>query len=124
MADYYLNHTASEIDAILTKVDGIEAGANVNVQADWNQTTTTADDYIKNKPTLGTASALNAPASGDAATTEVVKGDDSRLTDARHADDVYSWAKAATKPAYTASEVGAVDESNVITTTEIDLMFA
>lgn len=124
MADYYLNHTASEIDAILTKVDGIAAGANVNVQVDWNQTTTTADDYVKNKPTLGTASALNVPASGDAATTEVVKGDDSRLTDARHADDVYSWAKDATKPTYTASEVGAVDESNVITTTEIDLMFA
>lgn len=52
MADYYLNHTASEIDAILTKVDGIAAGANVNVQVDWNQTTTTADDYIKNKPTI------------------------------------------------------------------------
>lgn len=52
MADYYLNHTASEIDAILTKVDGIAAGANVNVQVDWNQTTTTADDYIKNKPAI------------------------------------------------------------------------
>ena len=25
--------------------------AEANVQADWNQTTTTADDYIKNKPT-------------------------------------------------------------------------
>ena len=52
MADYYLNHTASEIDAILTKVDGIAAGANVNVQVDWNQTTTAADDYIKNKPAI------------------------------------------------------------------------
>ena len=36
-----------------TKLDGIEAGAEVNVQSDWNQTTTTADDYIKNKPTIG-----------------------------------------------------------------------
>ena len=32
---------------------------------------------------LGTAAALDVPASGDASTTEVVKGDDSRLTDAR-----------------------------------------
>jgi len=40
-----------------TKLDGIANGAEVNVQADWNQTTTTADDYIKNKPTLGTAAA-------------------------------------------------------------------
>lgn len=34
-----------------TKLSGIAAGAEVNVQSDWNQTTTTADDYIKNKPT-------------------------------------------------------------------------
>lgn len=34
-----------------TKLDGIEAGAKANVQSDWNQATTTADDYIKNKPT-------------------------------------------------------------------------
>lgn len=53
--NYYLNHTATQIDAILTKVDGIAAGANVNVQVDWNQTTTTADDYIKNKPTIPAA---------------------------------------------------------------------
>lgn len=36
------------------KLDGIEAGAEVNVQADWNQTDTTKDDYIKNKPTIPT----------------------------------------------------------------------
>lgn len=34
------------------KLDGIASGAEVNVQSDWNQTTTTADDYIKNKPTI------------------------------------------------------------------------
>ena len=34
-----------------TKLNGIASGAEVNVQSDWNQTTTTADDYIKNKPT-------------------------------------------------------------------------
>lgn len=35
-----------------TKLDGIEEGAEVNVQADWNQTNNTLDDYIKNKPSL------------------------------------------------------------------------
>ena len=35
-----------------TKLSGIAAGAEVNVQSDWNQTTTTADDYIKNKPSI------------------------------------------------------------------------
>lgn len=32
------------------KLSGIAAGAEVNVQADWNQTDNTAADYIKNKP--------------------------------------------------------------------------
>lgn len=42
-----------------TKLNGIASGAEVNVQSDWNQTTTTADDYIKNKPTI--PQVLNAP---------------------------------------------------------------
>ena len=37
-----------------TKLLGIATGAEVNVQADWNQTTSTADDFIKNKPTIPT----------------------------------------------------------------------
>lgn len=36
------------------------------------------------------------------------EGNDSRLSDARPASDVYPWAKEPTKPTYTASEVGAV----------------
>jgi hypothetical protein len=35
-----------------TKLNGIAEGAEVNVQADWNQTDSTADDYIKNKPNI------------------------------------------------------------------------
>ena len=46
-----------------TKLDGIAAGAEVNVQSDWNATT--GDAFIKNKPTLGTAAAA---AVGDFAT--------------------------------------------------------
>ena len=36
------------------KLNGIASGANVNVQSDWNQTDTSADDFIKNKPTIPT----------------------------------------------------------------------
>ena len=36
------------------KLSGIEAGAEANVQSDWNQTNSSADDYIKNKPTIPT----------------------------------------------------------------------
>lgn len=40
--------------ALKTKLDGIASGAEVNVQSDWSQSDNTADDYIKNKPTIPT----------------------------------------------------------------------
>ena len=36
------------------KLAGIAAGAEVNVQSDWNQSNSSADDYIKNKPAIPT----------------------------------------------------------------------
>lgn len=39
-------------DTLKTKLDGIAAGAEVNVQADYAQSDNTADDYIKNKPVV------------------------------------------------------------------------
>ena len=38
-----------------SKLDGIAANAEVNVQSDWGQSTDTADDYIKNRPTVITS---------------------------------------------------------------------
>lgn len=52
--------------ANLTKLAGIEAGAEVNVQPDWDQATDTADDFIKNKPTK-TSDFTNDGADGTAA---------------------------------------------------------
>lgn len=46
-------------DSSQTKLDGIESGAEVNVQADWNQADNTQDAFIQNKPTLGTVSSKN-----------------------------------------------------------------
>lgn len=120
----------------------------VSQQSDWNQTDSTAGDYIKNKPTIpsvgnakieiqkngtkvgsfttnqsgskvtmnitvptGTAANKDVPTSGNASTSQIVMGNDSRLTDSRNAKDVYSWAKASSKPTYTASEVGAIPTS-------------
>lgn len=60
-----------------------------NVTTDWSD--------VKNKPI---------PSAGNATTTQIVMGNDTRLTDARNANDVYSWAKQETKPSYTKSEVG------------------
>ncbi len=39
------------VSTATSKLSGIEAGAQVNVQADWAEADNTADDYIKNKPT-------------------------------------------------------------------------
>lgn len=64
-------------------IDDTSSTNKFNIQADWGQTTSSAGDYIKNKPTLGTASALDVPITGDAGNDEVVKGNDSRLSDAR-----------------------------------------
>ena len=48
-ADYV--HTDNNFsDTAKSKLDSIEAGAEVNVQSDWSQTDPDADDYIKNKP--------------------------------------------------------------------------
>ena len=37
------------------KLSGIESGAEVNVQSDWNVTDSTSDAFIKNKPTIPSA---------------------------------------------------------------------
>ena len=48
-------------DSLKTKLEGVESGAEVNVQSDWNQSTNTADDYIKNKPDLSVYAPLVSP---------------------------------------------------------------
>lgn len=50
IATYTTNGLMSSADK--NKLDGIETGAEANVQANWTQADTTAADYIKNKPTL------------------------------------------------------------------------
>lgn len=63
---YIVNKTALTADQLaalnsgvtaadVTKLSGIEAGAEVNVQADWTEADNTSDAYIKNKPTIGDA---------------------------------------------------------------------
>ena len=75
-------------------------------QADWDEIDPEENSFIKNKPLLGTASGMDIPESGDASNGQVVLGNDSRLTNARNAADVYNWAKAENPPTYTKSDVG------------------
>jgi hypothetical protein len=81
------------------------AGGGGGVQANWTQADNTQDDYIKNKPTLGTLAAKSAV---DYSTSEVTNKPTSLP-----ASDVSAWAKAATKPTYTASEVGTLTTQQI-----------
>lgn len=47
------------------KLDGIETGAQVNVQSDWNQTDNQADDFIKNKPAIPVVPAMKPLVAGN-----------------------------------------------------------
>ena len=51
-------------DALETKLNGIAAGAEVNVQSDWNETDTASDAYIQNKPSIPTNAVTNITRSG------------------------------------------------------------
>jgi hypothetical protein len=90
------------------KLDTVQSGAEPNVQPDWDATT--GDAHILNKPTLGTASALDvAPSAGaSAGSTQVVRGDDPRLADSRSptthghtAGEITGLATVATSGSYT-----------------------
>ena len=73
---------------------------------------------ITDFPTLGTASSKDVASSGNASATQVVMGNDTRLSDARKASDVHDWAKASTKPSYTKSEVGLANVDNTSDTSK------
>lgn len=98
----------------LTDTEKVNARANIGA---GTGNSNFSGDYadLSGKPTLGTAASKDVPSSGNASTTQVVMGNDTRLTDARKASDVSAWAKASIKPSYTKSEVGLSNVPNVST---------
>lgn len=62
--------------ALKTKLEGIAAGAEVNVQADWNESDSSSDAYIANKPDLTVFAPLASPAfTGTPTVPDVTAGD-------------------------------------------------
>lgn len=52
-------HTDNNFTSTLkTKLDGIASGAEVNVQSDWNETSSSSDAYIANKPDIDSLKVL------------------------------------------------------------------
>lgn len=47
-----MNHIENGIEANSLKLDTVEEGAQVNVQANWNETDAESDAYIQNKPSV------------------------------------------------------------------------
>ena len=72
------NYTTAEKN----KLAGIAAGAEVNVQPDWNVTSTSSDAFIKNKPTIPTR-------------TSQLTNDSGFLTSYTETDPIYSASPAA-----------------------------
>lgn len=87
------------------KLNGIEAGAEVNVQSDWNAAS--GDAFIRNKPSIPSK-------------TSDLTNDSGFLTQETD-PTVPSWAKQPTKPAYTAQEVGALPAGTSIPSKTSDL---
>ena len=82
--------TPSLIQATNLK-EAIEALSPAGQQSDMGQTDTSAVDYVKNQPTLGTAAAKNVgTASG-----EVAAADDARLSDSRQCNNSFDNAATA-----------------------------
>ena len=96
-----LSATVNELNYVSGVTSGIQE--QINGKADSSHTHTVSQ--ISDFPTLGSASGKNVPTSGNAENDEVVLGNDSRLSDSRPASDVYSWAKASSKPSYNYSEI-------------------
>lgn len=93
-----------------------DAEKTLKDKADKDHKHTKSD--ITDFPTLGTASSKDVAASGNASVSQVVMGNDTRLSDARKASDVSAWAKASVKPSYSKSEVGLGNVDNTSDTSK------
>lgn len=120
------NYTSAE----KSKLAGIAAGAEVNVQSDWTESDNTSDAFIQNKPTLGTAAAA---ATTDFATAAQGTKADSALQPGDIGVDVQAYdaelstlagmasGTATALAALTAGEVGILDGA-VVTTAELNIL--
>jgi hypothetical protein len=93
------------------KLDGITAGAEPNVQPDWNEADNTQDSFIRNKPTIPAAYTL------PAATTSALGGVSVGTGLAVNAAGVLTNAYSYTLPAAAAGTLGGVKVGNGLAVT-------
>ena len=97
------------------------------IQSDWNQSNTSAKDFIKNKPTIPTVPTnvsaftndagyltehqdISGKANSNDLATVAFSGDYEDLTNTPTIPDVPEWAMSSTKPSYTVSEIDGAQE--------------
>ena len=98
---------SSDITLTATDVNALPSSTVIpaaQIQSDWNQSNTSAKDYIKNKPEIPVL-----PTLADVATS----GDYGDLTNTPTIPDVPEWAMSSTKPSYTVSEIDGAQEELV-----------
>lgn len=100
------------------------------IQSDWNQSNTSAKDYIKNKPTIPSVPTnvsaftndagyltehqdISGKANSEDLATVAFSGDYEDLTNTPTIPDVPEWAMASTKPSYDVSEINGAQEELV-----------
>ena len=123
-------------NAITNKADKATTYTKTEVDTELAKKANTADVFTKSETYSQSAIDTSLSLKADKATTlqgygitDAVSSTDSRLSDARRASDVYEWAKAASKPTYSFSEitntpttVSGYGISDVYTKTQIDEM--
>ena len=123
-------------NAITSKADKATTYTKTEVNTELAKKANTADVFTKSETYSQSAIDTSLSLKADKATTlqgygitDAVSSTDSRLSDARRASDVYEWAKAASKPTYSFSEitntpttVSGYGISDVYTKTQIDEM--
>ena len=124
-------------NAITSKADKATTYTKTEVDTELAKKANTTDVFTKSETYSQSAIDTSLSLKADKATTlqgygitDAVSSTDSRLSDARRASDVYDWAKAASKPTYSFSEitntpttVSGYGISDVYTKTQIDEMF-
>lgn len=118
--------TASDVNALPSSTV-IPAA---QIQSDWNQSNTSAKDFIKNKPTIPTVPSnvsaftndagyltehqdISGKANSEDLATVAFSGDYEDLTNTPTIPDVPEWAMSSTKPSYTVSEIDGAQEELV-----------
>ena len=100
---FYANGGTNATDGIRFAASG---AASVSFDAVYSKVTFSSTNTTYTASTGLTLSGTAFSVNYGATSTTACVGNDSRLSDARAASDVYSWAKASVKPSYTYSEIG------------------